>query len=155
MNEEQFNKFMEAMTNSASKEGVKTLLKENNLVKYKAIKESIEYWKVKEENETDQGKSFYHLFVEQFDPKECQYRWQMELYKLRQKDTEKVDIYGTKFTKLLNRINVDNGFSDKFIVGMFLNGLKGNNATLVSVAAPKNLNEAIAAAKRVEAGENY
>ncbi|CAG8717954.1 189_t:CDS:2, partial [Gigaspora rosea] len=99
-------------------------LKEMAAIWYKAIKESIKYWK-------------------------------MELYELRQKDTEKVDIYATKFTKLLNRINVDNGFSDGFIVGMFLNGLKVNNATLVSVAAPKNLNEAIAAAKRVEAEGNY
>ncbi|CAG8450648.1 1907_t:CDS:2 [Gigaspora rosea] len=55
---------------------------------HKAVKESIEYWKVKEDYETDRSKSFYHL------------------------------------------INVDNGFSDEFIVGMFLNGLKGNNATL-------------------------
>ncbi|CAG8500686.1 13407_t:CDS:2, partial [Gigaspora rosea] len=151
MNEEQFNKFMEAMTNSASKEGVKTLPKENNLVKVKPYGKNC-IW-ILERNggcmvQSNQRKR--RVLEKQFAPKEHQHHWQMELYELWQKDMEKVDIYATKFTKLLNRINVDNGFSDGFIVGMFLNGLKGNNATLVSVAAPKNLNEAITAAKRKE-----
>ncbi|CAG8466457.1 7834_t:CDS:2, partial [Gigaspora rosea] len=35
---------------------------------------------------------------------------------LQQKDTKKVDLYATKFQKLLNRINTDNGFSNGFIV---------------------------------------
>ncbi|CAG8469724.1 10547_t:CDS:2 [Gigaspora rosea] len=47
---------------------------------YKRIKEEVEYWKVKENNETEKPKSFYHLFVEQFAPEERQHRWQMELY---------------------------------------------------------------------------
>ncbi|CAG8611341.1 12741_t:CDS:2 [Gigaspora rosea] len=56
---------------------------------YKRIRESIEFWKVKEENEIDRNKSFYHLFMAQFTPEERQYWWQMELYELQQKDTEK------------------------------------------------------------------
>ncbi|CAG8845199.1 26281_t:CDS:1, partial [Gigaspora margarita] len=34
-------------------------------------------------------------------------------------------------------------------------GLKGINAALVTVVAPKSLNEAIAAARRVETGNYY
>ncbi|CAG8591998.1 17383_t:CDS:2, partial [Gigaspora margarita] len=52
---------------------------------------------------------------------------------------------------LLSWVNLDKGLAEGFIVGMFLSGLKKNNATFVAVAAPKNLNEAIAAARRVEA----
>ncbi|CAG8815332.1 12293_t:CDS:2, partial [Gigaspora rosea] len=48
---------------------------------YKRIKANIEFWK---------------------------HRWQIELYELQQKDTEKVDLYATKFQKLLNRVNTDN-----------------------------------------------
>ncbi|CAG8522044.1 26472_t:CDS:2 [Gigaspora margarita] len=52
----------------------------------------------------------------------------MELYELQQKDIEKVDLYATKFQKLLNRVNTDNGFSNE---------------------------DAIAVAKRIEAGSYY
>ncbi|CAG8504509.1 31237_t:CDS:2 [Gigaspora margarita] len=93
---------------------------------YKRIKVDIEFWRVKEK----------------------------KLYELQQKDTEKVDLYATKFQKLLNRVNTDNGFSNGFIVQMFLKGLKGNNAELINISAPKNLGDAIAAVKQIEA-ENY
>ncbi|RIB27668.1 hypothetical protein C2G38_2159953 [Gigaspora rosea] len=38
---------------------------------------------------------------------------------------------------------------------MFLGGLKDMNAALVAVVAPKSLSEAVAAARRVEAGNYY
>ncbi|RIB16829.1 hypothetical protein C2G38_2188916 [Gigaspora rosea] len=57
--------------------------------------------------------------------------------------------------ELLSRVNVNDRFSNGYIVRMFLNGLKGNNATFVAVATPKNLTEAIAAARRVEASNYY
>ncbi|CAG8537781.1 25260_t:CDS:2 [Gigaspora margarita] len=41
------------------------------------------------------------------------------------------------------------------MVRMFLNRLKGNNTTFVAIATLKNLTEAIAAARRVEAGDYY
>ncbi|CAG8805721.1 8558_t:CDS:2, partial [Gigaspora rosea] len=94
---------------------------------------------VEEENEADKTKSSYYLFIDQFTSKAQQHQWQMELYELQQKDTEKVDVYATKFQKLLSQVNVDNGFSKGFIMRMFLKGLKGNNAELVNIAAPKNL----------------
>lgn len=79
----------------------------------------------------------------------------MELYELQQKEIEKVDTYATKFQKLLSRVNIENGFSNGFIVRMFLKGLKGNNASLVSIATPKDLEEAISTARRIEAGGYY
>ncbi|CAG8821918.1 4674_t:CDS:2, partial [Gigaspora margarita] len=45
--------------------------------------------------------------------------------------------------------------AEGFIVEMFLSGLKKNNAIFVAVAVPKDLNEAIAIARRVEAGDYY
>ncbi|CAG8507820.1 23777_t:CDS:2, partial [Racocetra persica] len=48
----------------------------------------------------------------QFTPEERQHRWQIELYELRQKESETLDTYSTKFKKLLSRVNVNNGFSD-------------------------------------------
>ncbi|CAG8817198.1 10318_t:CDS:2, partial [Gigaspora rosea] len=44
----------------------------------------------------------------QFALEERQHRWQIKLYELKQKDTEKVDAYTAKFKKLLSRVNVDN-----------------------------------------------
>ncbi|CAG8704512.1 19763_t:CDS:2, partial [Gigaspora rosea] len=107
-------------------------LKEMAAEWYRRIRKNIEFWK--------------------FAPEESQHRWQMELYELQQKDIEKVDIYTTKFQKLLNQVNVNNGFSKDFIIRMFLKGLKGKNAELVNIAAPKNLDDGIAAAKRIETG---
>ncbi|CAG8725350.1 13252_t:CDS:2, partial [Gigaspora rosea] len=54
-----------------------------------------------------------------------------------------------------HRVNINNFLSDDYIVRMFLSRLKNNNATFVAVAAPKNLKEAIAAARRVELGNYY
>ncbi|CAG8821079.1 27016_t:CDS:2, partial [Gigaspora margarita] len=67
------------------------------------------------------------------------------------KETEKVDIYATNFKKLISRVNVNHGFLNGYIVKIFLNRLKGNNATFVAIATSKNLNKAIVAARRVEA----
>ncbi|CAG8830651.1 492_t:CDS:2, partial [Gigaspora rosea] len=99
---------LEVMTRSATREELKALLKENNLIKI----------------------NFYHLFIDQFASEAQQHQWQMELYELQQKDTEKVDVNATKFQKLLSQINIDNGFSKGLIIRMFLKGLKGNNAEL-------------------------
>ncbi|CAG8763778.1 14432_t:CDS:2, partial [Gigaspora margarita] len=93
----------------------------------KENKDDIESWKAKNENKEERNKSFYHLFVEHFTLPEWQY----------------------------HRVNLDRGLLDGFIVEMFLSGLKKNHATFVAVAAPKDLNEAIAVAKRVEADNYY
>ncbi|CAG8818184.1 1203_t:CDS:2, partial [Gigaspora rosea] len=79
------------------------------------------------EDEEERKKSFYYLFVEQFAPPERQHR----------------------------QVNLDKGLSDGFVVGMFLSSLKKNNTTFVAVAVPKDLNEAISVARRVEAGDYY
>ncbi|RIB27553.1 hypothetical protein C2G38_2160315 [Gigaspora rosea] len=68
---------------------------------------------------------------------------------------KKVDLYAIKFKSLLSQINLDKGLLDRFIVGMILSSLKRNNTTFVTVAAPKDLNEAITAARRVEACNYY
>ncbi|CAG8848277.1 32914_t:CDS:2, partial [Gigaspora margarita] len=73
----------------------------------------------------------------------------------REKNQERVDMYATKFKRLLSRVNTSNCLPDEYIVRMFLSGLKGMNAALVAVAAPKSLKEAVAAARRVEAGNYY
>ncbi|CAG8803515.1 12358_t:CDS:1, partial [Racocetra persica] len=51
----------------------------------------------------------------QFASEEYQYRWQIKLYELRQKESEKLDTYATKFKKLLGRVNMNNEFSDRYI----------------------------------------
>ncbi|CAG8466665.1 17558_t:CDS:2 [Gigaspora rosea] len=93
MNEKHFNKFMDTMIKSASKEEPKAPLKESNLVKIKYFygtddKDPFEWFddfkraseannwteECMEDNEADQSKSFYYLFVEQFASKEHQHR---------------------------------------------------------------------------------
>ncbi|CAG8840976.1 9880_t:CDS:2 [Gigaspora margarita] len=74
---------------------------------------------------------------------------------LEQQEFEKVDIYATKFKRMLSRVNLDKGLAEGFIVEMFLTSLKKNNATFVAIAVPKDLNEAIAIARRVEADPNW
>ncbi|CAG8532700.1 20071_t:CDS:2, partial [Gigaspora margarita] len=80
---------------------------------------------------------------------------QMKLNFLTQQDHERVDTYTTKFKKLLNCVNTNNCLPDEYIVRMFLSSLKGMNTALVAVTVPKSLSEAIAAARKVEAGNYY
>ncbi|CAG8798349.1 3613_t:CDS:2, partial [Gigaspora rosea] len=96
---------------------------------YKENKNEIKNWKTESENEDEKKKSFYHLLAKQFAPPERQHHWQIELNSLKQQEFEKVDVYASKFKKLLSRVNLDKGLAEGFIVGMFLSGLKKNNAT--------------------------
>ncbi|CAG8654887.1 15582_t:CDS:2 [Gigaspora rosea] len=147
MNEEQFNKFIEAMTKSASREELKTLSKEtseaNNWAKDRRVKIASEYLK--------EMVAEWYRRIREICPGRKITPVANGVVRITTKDMEKVDIYATKFQKLLNRVNVDNGFFKGFIIRMFLKGLKGKNAELVNIAAPKNLDDAIAAAKRIEA----
>jgi len=114
---------------------------------YKEVRSTISNWKTKSEEEAEKNKSFYHLLVDQFAPPEKQHHWQLELNSLTQQEHERVDTYATKFKRLLNRVNTNNCLPDAYIVKMFLEGLKGMNATLITVIAPKSLSETIAAAR--------
>lgn len=95
------------------------------------------------------------MLVEQFAPPEKQHRWQIELHMLKQQAHKKVDASATKFKCLLSRVNINNFLSDDYIVRMFLSRLKNNNAMFVAIAAPKDLKEAIAAARRVVSSDYY
>ncbi|CAG8795066.1 34225_t:CDS:2, partial [Gigaspora margarita] len=106
-------------------------------------------------DESEKNKSFYHLLVDQFAPSEKQHHWQLELNSLTQQEHKRVDAYATKFKKLLNCINTNNCLPAAYVVKMFLGGLKGMNVALVTVATPKSLSDAVAAARRVEAGNYY
>ncbi|CAG8793876.1 24733_t:CDS:2 [Gigaspora margarita] len=61
---------------------------------------------------------------------------------------------GKSSPKENNHVQIKSYF-DAYVVRIFLGGLKGMNATLVAVAAPKSLNDIVAAARRVEAGNYY
>ncbi|CAG8513494.1 9140_t:CDS:2, partial [Gigaspora rosea] len=91
---------------------------------------------------------YEEINVEQFAPPEKQHQWQIELHTLKQQTHEKIDAYITKYKRLLSRVNTNTFLSDDYIVRMFLSRLKNNNATFVTVTVPKNLKEAIAAARR-------
>ncbi|RIB30064.1 hypothetical protein C2G38_2153636 [Gigaspora rosea] len=113
---------------------------------YKEERINISYWKTGSEDEVERRK---------FAPPEKQHHWQLELNSLTQQEHERVDTYNTKVKRLLNRVNTNNGLPDAYIVRMFLDGLKGMNAALVAITAPKSLSDAVAAARRVEAGNYY
>ncbi|CAG8711153.1 36150_t:CDS:2 [Gigaspora margarita] len=77
---------------------------------------------------------------------EKQHHWQLELNSLTQQEHERVDAYTTKFKKLLNCVNTNN---------CLLASYMGINAALVAFATSKSLSNAVAAARRVEAGNYY
>ncbi|RIB21839.1 hypothetical protein C2G38_2175571 [Gigaspora rosea] len=125
MNTEQFQQFIEMMTRSLESQNGSMAAPKEN-----------NHVKVKDFDGMDEE-----------DP--------LKLNSLKQQEYEKVDIYAAKFKRLLSQVNLDKGLLDRFIVKMFLNGLKKNNATFVAIAASKDLNEAISAARRVEASNYY
>lgn len=118
---------------------------------YKDNKANIDGWK----DEDDQDHSFYHLLVTYFATPEKQHKWQIQLNNLAQLENEKVDAYAIKFKKLLSQVDPEDSLPAQYIIRMFLSGLKGKTATFVAVTSPGNLNEAIVAARKVEAGEYY
>ncbi|CAG8638362.1 12720_t:CDS:2 [Funneliformis caledonium] len=69
---------------------------------------------------------------------------------LRQEPYEKVDFYAEKFKRLIKKVNSSNALSDKYTVRIFLNGLRKNIISLIAFIHPKNVDEAIKAAKQVE-----
>ncbi|CAG8810675.1 25206_t:CDS:2, partial [Gigaspora margarita] len=79
----------------------------------------------------------------------------LELNYLTQQEHERVDTYATKFKRLLNHVNTKNCLPVAYIVRMFLDGLKDIYAALVAIVVPKSLSKAVAAARRVEAGNYY
>ncbi|CAG8832015.1 14190_t:CDS:1, partial [Gigaspora rosea] len=89
-------------------------LKESAAEWYEEIKGEVKYWKTKSEDEQKRKQSFYHLLVEQFAPPEKQYRWQIELHMLKQQVYEKIDMYTTKFKRLLSHVNINNFLSDDY-----------------------------------------
>ncbi|CAG8577779.1 10072_t:CDS:2, partial [Scutellospora calospora] len=68
-----------------------------------------------------------------FATPEKQHKWYMELNNLIQRENEKVDTYATKFKKLLSRVDPEESLPAQYT----------------------NLNEAIVAARKVEAGEYH
>ncbi|CAG8586104.1 16500_t:CDS:2, partial [Gigaspora rosea] len=74
-----------------------------------------------------------------------------ELQVLKQLKHEKVDAYATKFKKLLKQVDPDDEIPDPYIIRMFLSGLRGKAATFVTVAEPKDLDEAITKARKAKA----
>ncbi|CAG8819697.1 5882_t:CDS:1, partial [Racocetra persica] len=66
-----------------------------------------------------------------------------------------MDAYAIKFKKLLSRVDPEESLLAQYIIRMFLSGLKEKTATFVAVTSPGNINEAIVAARKIEAGEYY
>ncbi|CAG8443644.1 9928_t:CDS:10 [Cetraspora pellucida] len=115
---------------------------------YKDNCDEITYWK----RDGAEENSFHSLLVTFFTTPEKQHKWQLELNTLSQGENEKVDAYATKFKKLLSCVDP---LPESYTVRMFLGGLKGKTATFVAVTSPQDLNEAIVATKKVEAGDYY
>ncbi|CAG8741391.1 10355_t:CDS:2, partial [Funneliformis caledonium] len=66
---------------------------------------------------------------------------------------EKVDFYAGKFKRLLKKVNSSSALSDKYTVRLFLNRLRKNIVPLVAFNHPKNIEEAIDAAKQVKSDQ--
>src|SRR5260364_265689 len=107
------------------------------------------------ENDEEEESSFYHKFIDFFATPERRHGWQIELQELKQLKHKKVDAYATKFKKMLKRVDPDDEIPDPYIIRMFLSGLRGKAATFVTVAEPKDLDEAITKARKAEAWEYY
>ncbi|CAG8673622.1 3612_t:CDS:1 [Funneliformis caledonium] len=99
--------------------------------------------------------SFVLLFLEKFSTEEKQNLWHHQLNTLYQGPYEKVDFYTGKFKRLLKKVDSSKTLSDKYIVRLFLNELRKNIITLVVFSYPKNIDEAIDAAKQVESSQYY
>ncbi|CAG8634645.1 3519_t:CDS:10, partial [Cetraspora pellucida] len=115
---------------------------------YKDNRDEIIYWK----RDGAAENSFHALLVTFFTTPEKQHKWQLELNTLAQGRNEKVDAYATKFKKLLSRVDP---LPESYTCECSLGGLKGKTATFVAVTSPRDLNEAIVAARKVEAGDYY
>ncbi|CAG8645737.1 5929_t:CDS:1, partial [Scutellospora calospora] len=63
---------------------------------------------------------------------------------------KKVDVYTTKFKRLLGKVDLEDSLSNKFIIRIFLSELKEKTVIFVVVSELKNLEEAIISARRVE-----
>ncbi|CAG8815394.1 35594_t:CDS:2 [Gigaspora margarita] len=166
MNTKQFKEFMEMMSGKSSPkennhfDDFEHAVEANNWnencrlqIASGYLKEAVANWykkKTESEDEVERNKSFYYLLVEQFTPLKKQHHWQIELNSLIQQEHKRVDTYTTKFKRLLNYINTNNYLLNTYIVRMFLGGLKGMNAVLVTIVAPKRLSKAIATVRRVE-----
>ncbi|CAG8606498.1 17327_t:CDS:2 [Funneliformis caledonium] len=66
---------------------------------------------------------------------------------LRQGPYEKVDFYAEKFKKLLKKVDSSSVLLDKYTVRLFFNGLRKNIVPFIAFSYPKNVDEAIEAAK--------
>ncbi|CAG8855453.1 9569_t:CDS:1, partial [Gigaspora margarita] len=82
---------------------------------YKEVRSGISCWKTESVDKVKRNKRFYHLLVKQFTPLEKQHCWQIELNSLTQQEHERVDMYATKFKRLLNRVNTNNCLPDTYI----------------------------------------
>ncbi|CAG8827437.1 10516_t:CDS:2, partial [Racocetra persica] len=82
------------------------------------------------DDEINPENSFVQAFIKYFATPKCKHQWQVELNTLKQKENEKVD-------------------------RMFLGGLRGKTAALMSVEDFETLDEAIAKARKIEAGTYY
>ncbi|CAG8629998.1 186_t:CDS:2 [Gigaspora rosea] len=101
---------------------------------YKGKRDDLTQWKNDEEEESKR-----------------RHGWQIKLQELKQLKHEKVNAYATKFKKLLKWVDPDDEIPDPYIIRMFLSGLRGKAATFVTVAEPKDLDEAITKARKAEA----
>ncbi|CAG8507491.1 6051_t:CDS:2 [Funneliformis caledonium] len=70
-------------------------------------------------------------------------------------NTAIMDFYAGKFKRLLKKVDSSSVLLDKYTVRLFLNGLKKNIIPLVTFSHPKNIEEAIDAAKQIESGQYY
>ncbi|CAG8609491.1 40506_t:CDS:2, partial [Gigaspora margarita] len=75
--------------------------------------------------------------------------------KLKQLKYEKVDLYTTKFKKLLKQVNLNNEIPNPYIIWMFLSEMQGKAATFVTMAELKDLDKAITKTRKAEASKYY
>src|SRR5205823_5701999 len=74
---------------------------------------------------------------------------------LTQEDNKRVDSYTYKFQCLLTKVDPNNNLLASYVIKMFLSGLHSKIATYLSISEPNNLTEAIAGARKLEAGNHY
>ncbi|CAG8706669.1 3136_t:CDS:2, partial [Gigaspora margarita] len=78
-----------------------------------------------------------------------------DLNALAQYDIECVDSYAYNFKRLLCRVDPENHLPQPYVVRIFLGGLKPKIALWLSMANPRNLDEALVSAHKIEASGYY
>ena len=98
------------------------------------------------------AQSFKHQFPLYFATADKQRQWTHELQNIKQKDGESVELYSTRFKKLLRRATSGAALDARYQVNYFLNGLSPAYVSQVVISNPATLDDAITRAKLVETG---